>query len=111
MTIVPFFNISAEALRDITLLKLNRLAERLETSHKMQFGIQAKAIEAIVNRCTEVEAGARNIDHIISGTMLPKMSEEILRRMGDEGGLPGRIEVGLAEDGSFAFNFTDAIAG
>ncbi|HEX3133412.1 MAG TPA: type VI secretion system ATPase TssH [Planctomycetota bacterium] len=110
MTIVPFFNISAEALRDITLLKLNRLAERLETSHKMQFGIQAKAIEAIVNRCTEVEAGARNIDHIISGTMLPKMSEEILRRMGDEGGLPGRIEVGLAEDGSFAFNFTEAIA-
>jgi hypothetical protein len=30
--------------------------------------------------------------------------------MGDEGGLPGRIEVGLAEDGSFAFTFTDAIA-
>ncbi len=110
MTIVPFFNISAEALRDITLLKLNRLAERLETSHKMQFGITAAAIEAIVDRCTEVEAGARNIDHIISGSMLPRMSEEILARMGDEGGLPRRIEVGLAEDGSFSFAFTDAVA-
>jgi type VI secretion system protein VasG len=110
MTIVPFFNISAEALRDITLLKLDLLARRLEASHKMQFGITAKAIEAIVDRCTEVEAGARNIDHIISGTMLPRMSQEILARMGDEGGLPGRIEVGLAEDGSFGFAFTDAIA-
>jgi type VI secretion system protein VasG len=104
MTIVPFFNISAEALRDITLLKLDRLARRLEASHKMQFGIEAKAIEAIVSRCTEVESGARNIDHIISGTLLPKMSEEILRRM-SEGALPQRITIGLAADGDFSFGF------
>jgi len=36
--------------------------------------------EQIVARCTEVETGARNIDHIVNKTLLPQIATEILMR-------------------------------
>jgi len=40
-------------------------------------------VEAIASRCTEVDSGARNIDHILSHTLLPEMSRELLSRMAE----------------------------
>ncbi|MCY1456223.1 type VI secretion ATPase, ClpV1 family [compost metagenome] len=34
-------------------------------------------------RCKEVDAGARNIDHILTGNLLPAIAEQILVKMGD----------------------------
>ncbi|MCK7512020.1 MAG: hypothetical protein MZV70_53565 [Desulfobacterales bacterium] len=35
------------------------------------------------SRCTEVDSGARNVDHILTNTLLPEMSKEILTRMAE----------------------------
>ena len=40
-------------------------------------------VEAIASRCTEVDSGARNIDHILSHILLPEMSRELLSRMAE----------------------------
>ena len=37
--------------------------------------------EAIVARCHEVESGARNIDHIITQTVLPIVASEVLNNI------------------------------
>jgi type VI secretion system protein VasG len=104
MTIIPFYPIGPDALKEITRLKLGQLEKRLKENHRMAMDVDPKVIDAIAERCTEVETGARNVDHIISGTLLPKISSEILQQM-SVGPLPERIRVGLAGSGDFTFEF------
>jgi type VI secretion system protein VasG len=63
-----------------------------------------EVVDQIANRCTEVETGARNIDHIMNGTILPQMSREILVRMSEEA-MPSEAHLAMAEDGSFKIDF------
>jgi type VI secretion system protein VasG len=86
-------------------LKLGRLVDRLRESHKMELIYEDTVIEQIAERCTEVETGARNIDNIMQGTLLPRISTEILERM-SLGPLPERLTVGMDENGEFTFTFS-----
>lgn len=104
MTIVPFYPINMDAMKDIIELKLRRLGSRLMDSHKMIFEYNHAVIEQIAQRCTEVETGARNIDHILQGTLLPKVSIEILSRMG-AGPVPEKLSLGISEGGEFTLEF------
>ncbi|MEQ8396000.1 type VI secretion system ATPase TssH [Thalassobaculum sp.] len=104
MQIVPFFPLKAEALGGIVRLKLNKVGDRLRSSQKMRFEYTDAVVEQITQRCTEVETGARNIDHIINRTLLPEISTEILQRLGDEQEASA-LKVGIAEGGSFTYDF------
>ena len=106
MTIVPFYPLKQEALQEITRLKLSKLQRRLATQHKMKMEIGDDVVAAIAARCTEVETGARNVDHILRGTLLPKISTEILTQM-SVGPLPARLTLGVGEGGEFTFTFGD----
>lgn len=106
MTIVPFYPIDAAAMKMIVELKLARLAQRLMESHRIAFDYESAVVEQIVRRCNEVETGARNIDHIMQGSLLPRVSTEILSRLG-EGRLPERLSLTLAADGDFNLAFSE----
>jgi type VI secretion system protein VasG len=75
-------------------------------SHKMKFEPAAEMVDLIASRCTEVETGARNIDHIISETLLPMMSTALLEKM-SEGPLPDTLRVKVSEGETFALEFAD----
>jgi len=49
-------------------------------------------VDEVARRCTEVESGARNVDHILTGTLLPEVSAEMLSRMMSGTGL-ARVHV------------------
>jgi type VI secretion system protein VasG len=100
MTIVPFYPLGPDALKEIVVLKLGKIAGRLMESHRMFLEYDPAVVDQITQRCSEVETGARNIDHILQGTLLPKISTEILSRMG-AGALPDRLKLGLGSDGDF----------
>lgn len=104
MHIVPFFTLDARYLRDIVVLKLDRLAARMAENSRVRLEYSEEVVEQIASRCTEVETGARNIDHILRGTILPRMSRELLSRMG-EGALPRLVRLGAGPDGGFCFEF------
>jgi len=91
-------------MRDIVALKIEKLVKRLAETHKMQLTYASEVLDQIAARCTEVETGARNIDYIMTGSIMPRMSQEILTRMG-EGEMPAGVNLGLAEDGSFKIDF------
>jgi type VI secretion system protein VasG len=110
MGIVPFYPIDKEVMKDISDLKMKRLADRLMDSHRMVFEYDPAVVDQIAQRCTEVETGARNIDHIMQGTLLPRISTEILSRMG-AGALPESLKLGLGADGDFVLEFGSAIKG
>ena len=106
MNIVPFYTLDTKYMKDIVSLKLDRLAARMAENNKIRFVYVPEVVERITARCTEVETGARNIDHILRGTVLPLMSRELLGRMG-RGALPSEVRLSVADDGSFRVDFEE----
>lgn len=81
LKIVPYFPITDTVMRLIVKLKLNKVAKRMKENRNVVFSYDEGLIESIAARCTEVESGARNVDHILTNTLLPEMSRELLSRM------------------------------
>ena len=73
-------------------------------THKIKLVYSNEVVEAIAARCTEVETGARNIDHIMNGTVLPRMSQEILLRM-STAAMPEKILLDIDSQGEFTILF------
>jgi type VI secretion system protein VasG len=104
MTVIPYFTLGSDILKDIVFLKLDKLVKRLNETHKMKLSYSQAVVDQIAARCTEVETGARNIDYIMTGSIMPRMSQEILARMGG-GEMPSEVHLGLDKDGSFKIDF------
>jgi type VI secretion system protein VasG len=81
MTTVPFLPISSEAMIMITKLKLRKLMKRLASAQDIEATYTDKVVELIASRCTEVDTGARNIDHILRASLIPILSSAILEKM------------------------------
>ena len=81
LIIVPYRPIADTELLRITGLKLDQLAERVQRNHAAQLQWDATVAESIVARCHEVESGARNIDHIITQSLLPELAAEVLAKI------------------------------
>jgi len=99
MAIVPFYPLSGEVLRSIVDLKLGRIARRLAANARIQLSTTAALADWIAARCTVEETGARNIDHVIQGTVLAGIAQEILGRMARDEPIR-RAEIDVAADGS-----------
>lgn len=81
MTVIPFYTLPKDALRGIVDLKLKKVINRMVANNKIALEITTPAREAVTARCTEVETGARNIDFILKGTVLPLLSNSLLESM------------------------------
>ena len=103
LKVVPYYPISDEVLEKIIHLKLNRIGARVAANHQARFDFDAKLVESVLARCTEVDSGARNVDHILTGTLLPEIAEQVLGRMA-EGGHIERIKVSAAKNGDFRYS-------
>ncbi len=104
MTVIPYKTLPTDILKDIVALKMNKLVKRMADTHKMKLTYSDAVLKQIADRCTEVETGARNIDYIMTGTIMPRMSHEILTRMG-EAEMPSAVHLDIASDGSFDISF------
>jgi type VI secretion system protein VasG len=60
-------------------------------------------VEEVARRCTEVESGARNVDNILTNTLLPDVSSQLLGALAEGARLAG-IHVAIGEDGSFVYS-------
>ncbi|MGD2067124.1 MAG: type VI secretion system ATPase TssH [Gemmatimonadota bacterium] len=100
--IVPFFPLRDEALRVIIDLKLGKVQRRIVATHDVELVVDDDVREEVGNRCTEVESGARNIDNILTNTVLPEVSRLLLHAMA-EGEHPEQIVVGLGDGGEFTY--------
>ena len=83
MIIVPYFPVRDENLKKIIRLKLGKIQRRLRETHKVQLTYDEKLLNEVASRCTEVESGARNVDNILSNTLLPEISREMLGRLAE----------------------------
>jgi type VI secretion system protein VasG len=103
LVIIPYFPIRDEALKQIVVLKLAKIQRRLQETHRIALTYDDALIAEVARRCTEVESGARNVDNILTNTLLPEISRRILSRMAERQGL-APIRVSIGEQGSFVYS-------
>jgi len=102
MKVVPYYPISDDVLAEIIELKLERIRRRIESNHKAVFEWDESLVDAVLARCTEVDSGARNVDHILNGTLLPEVAQQVLERIANGAALE-RISVRASEAGEFEY--------
>ncbi|MBN8889458.1 MAG: AAA family ATPase, partial [Rhodospirillales bacterium] len=102
VTLVPYFPLSEAIIRQIVVLQLNRIARRVKEAYRATFEYEPTLVETIAARCTESSSGARNVENILSRTLLPELSAEVLARLA-EGSAITRVSVGIEPSGSFRY--------
>lgn len=106
ITVIPYFPLSDSIMRQIATLKLGKIARRIREHYDAPFTWSEGVLDNIVSRCTEVDSGARNVDRILTGTLLPQLSAEFLSRMA-EGVAIKSVAVEVGESGAgFRFEMT-----
>ncbi len=102
MVLIPYYPVRDEALKQIIRLKLGKIQRRILENHKVKLSYDDAFLNEVASRCTEVESGARNVDNILTNTLLPDISRKILSGMA-EGEKMTSIQVGIGEDGAFTY--------
>jgi type VI secretion system protein VasG len=102
LKVIPFYPIADDVLVDIIKLKLGKIERRIAANHKAEFSYDEALVEAVLARCTEVDSGARNVDNILNGTLLPEIAESVLARMA-EGAAIAKIKVSANKQGQFKY--------
>jgi type VI secretion system protein VasG len=102
MVVVPYYPVRDEALKKIIVLKLNKIQRRIQENHKIALTYGDSLVDEVARRCTEVESGARNVDNILTNSLLPDISRQILGRMA-EGEKLSAIHVGIGNEGQFLY--------
>jgi len=107
LVLVPYYPLGDQQIRNIVDLKLEKLAQRFAENHHAQFTWDDRVTELVTARCTEVDSGARNIDFILTQTVLPQLSSLVLERMSMQQPFTA-IHMHLSPDNQFAFAFQDS---
>ncbi|RKP50973.1 type VI secretion system ATPase TssH [Trinickia fusca] len=102
LKVVPYYPISDDVLAEIIELKLSRIRDRIAANHRAVFAWDESLVDAVLARCTEVDSGARNVDHILNGTLLPELAQHVLGRIA-QGERIERIEARALESGQFEY--------
>jgi len=103
MVIIPFYPIRDEVLKQIIELKLGRIQRRMLENHKIELKYDSAVVDEVAKRCTEVESGARNVDNILTNTLLPDVSRQLLTSIA-EGRKLASVSVNIGPDGSFQYS-------
>jgi type VI secretion system protein VasG len=100
---VPYFPLRDESMRQIVTLKLGKIQRRIRENHRIELSYDPAVVAEVAKRCTEVESGARNVDNILTNTMLPDISRYLLSRMAERQ-KPSAIHVSVGTGGAFAYS-------
>ncbi|HYZ84161.1 MAG TPA: type VI secretion system ATPase TssH [Bryobacteraceae bacterium] len=103
LVIIPYYPVRDENLKQIIRLKLGKIVRRMMENHRIELAYDPKLVDAVAARCTEVESGARNVDNILTHSLLPDISRTLLSKIA-EGERLTRISVTVGEDGAFLYN-------
>ncbi len=103
LVVIPYYPLSDAMLRSIIRLQLSRIQNRVSENRDIEFNYDDAVVDLIASRCTELESGGRMVDAILTQTLLPEISRELLNRL-MEGAPPHKVGV-TVKDGSFAYHY------
>jgi len=103
MVVIPYYPVRDEVLRRIITLKLNKIKRRIQENHRIALDWGDPLLDAVAARCTEVESGARNVDNILTNTLLPDLARQLLEGIA-AGTRPERVTVSVDAGGNFTYS-------
>ena len=104
LVVIPYYPLSDAMLKLIIRLQLSRVQKRTAESLGIQLDYDEAVVDLIASRCTELESGGRMVDAILTQTLLPDVSRELLTRL-MEGTPAKKVEVSV-KDQAFAYNYS-----
>jgi type VI secretion system protein VasG len=104
LVIVPYLPLDEETLQTIARLKLATIQQRFRDRYRADLHYDSTLVTAITARCTDVESGARTIDRILTQTLLPELSGELLKRLA-AGETFCSVQVSCEHSGDFVYHF------
>ncbi len=104
LVVIPYYPLSDAMLTSIIRLQLSRIQKRVGANQQISFSYDDAVVDLIASRCTELESGGRMVDAILTQTLLPEISRELLTRL-MEGGLTEKVEV-TVKDAAFHYTYT-----
>ncbi len=102
--VIPYYPLDASVLRDVVVLKLDRLRRRFRDVHGIEMEYAETLLDTLADRCQVTDLGARELDHLILEGILPNLSLELLNRMSDKD-MPKRVRLHVDESGAYSFAF------
>jgi type VI secretion system protein VasG len=84
LTIVPYLPLTDDLMRQVVQLQLQRIVQRVNEHYAAELTYESSLVEAIAARCLEVQSGARNINHLLTGQLLPELSTRLLSRTAED---------------------------
>ena len=102
---IPYYPLSDNMLREIVALQLNRIVKRVMHNHGIVLNYTSDVLQLVISRCTEIESGGRMIDAILTNTILPQISRELLSRTA-EGNKIQTIDISV-QDGDFIYRYLE----
>jgi len=104
-TVIPYYPLNDEDLMKICKINMNRIDKRIKEHYDAEFSYDEDLILHVVARSQEVDTGARNIENILTHTLLPEMASECLSRMANNETI-SKIHVSVSDDGKFGYQIT-----
>ncbi len=105
--VIPYYPIRDENLKSIVRLKLAKIARRLHEVHRVKLEYGDDLVTQVAARCTEVQSGARNVDNILTNTLLPEVSTLLLTAL-VEGQRTTSVAVNVDAQGEFTYDAVSA---
>ncbi len=106
MQVIPYLPLDKQALKQIVMLKLDKVAQRLQETHKMQMRCQPEVIEHLAELCQRPELGARHVDALIDRQLLPNVARTLLGFMVEDN-IPDILSLVIDENRQIACDFLD----
>jgi type VI secretion system protein VasG len=98
---IPYYPLSGDMLGAIVRLQLNRIGKRIRDNHGAAFVYDDAVVEKIVSLCNDPDSGGRMVDNIVTNTLLPALSQQILgKAIAGKEIEEARVEL---KDGEFAY--------
>jgi type VI secretion system protein VasG len=83
MEVIPYMPLGKEVLEEIVRAKLTRLETLLQSRYSATVIVDSSLIDEILLRATRAENGARMLEAIIDGQLLPPISLALLNKLAD----------------------------
>lgn len=104
-TVIPYYPLSDDDLLKICVINMNRIKKRVRSHYNANFTYDEDVLLHILARSQEVDTGARNIENILTRTLLPALATECLGKMAN-GETINNIHVGVTEEGQFNYQIS-----
>lgn len=101
-TVIPYYPLGDDDLMKICVINMKRIEKRVKDHYNAAFSYDEDVLLHILARSQEVDTGARNIENILTRTLLPALAAECLGKMAN-GEIINSIHVGVTEEGQFNY--------